>query len=121
MIAIVWISTILFALAGFAKVVGLEASQAQREDLKVPEGLWRIIGVLELLGALAIGGRLLDLSFITQRLGELAAVGFVALMLGAILARLRVRSNLGLLLFDFFALGVAVATVWTLHTQVNVA
>ncbi len=114
MTTIVTISTILFALAGFAKVVGLEASQAQREDLQVPEGLWRIIGVLELLGAAAVGGTLLG--YVPVRLGEFAAAGFVVLMIGAILTRLRVRSNLGLLIFDVFALGIAVAAFWTLDT-----
>ena len=116
MTTLVWISTFLFALAGFAKVVGLEASQAQREDLRVPEGLWRLIGVLELLGAAAVGGTLL--AIVPIKLGELAASGFVILMLGAIVTRLRARSNLGLIPFDIFALGIAVATVATLDTLV---
>jgi hypothetical protein len=117
MTTIVTISTILFALAGFAKVVGLEASQAQREDLRVPEGLWRIIGVLELLGAAAVGGSLLG--YVPVRLGEIAAAGFVLLMVGAIVTRIKTRSNPGLVVFDLFALGIAIATVWTLDTLVT--
>jgi hypothetical protein len=116
MTTIVWISTFLFALAGFAKIVGLDASQAQREDLGVPEGLWRLIGVLELLGAAAVAGTLLTV--VPVRLGEIAAGGFVLLMIGAIATRIRARSNLGLIPFDIFALGIAVATVMTLDTLV---
>ena len=99
-----------------AKVVGLEASQAQREDLRVPESLWRLIGVIELLGAAAVGGTLLGI--VPIRLGEIAAAGFVVLMVGALATRLRARSNLGLIPFDIFALGIAVATVMTLDTLV---
>jgi uncharacterized membrane protein YccC len=115
---LVAISTIMFALAGFAKIAGLEASQAQREDLKVPESLWRIIGVLELLGAAGVGGTLLGL--VPHRLGLLAACGFVGLMTGAVLTRLRAKSNPGLIIFDFAALGIAIATVWTLKTMAYV-
>lgn len=115
MTTLVTITTILFALAGFAKIAGLEASQAQREDLKVPEGLWRVIGVLELLGAAGVGGTLLGL--VPHRLGVLAAIGFVVLMIGALLTRLRAKSNLGLIIFDVAALGIAVATVLTLKTM----
>jgi len=115
MITLVTITTIMFALAGFAKIAGLEASQAQREDLNVPEGMWRVIGALELLGAAGVGGTLLGL--VPHGLGVLAALGFVVLMLGAIVTRLKARSNLGLIIFDVAALGIAVATVWTLKTM----
>jgi len=115
MTTLVTIATILFGLAGFAKIAGLEASQAQREDLKVPEGLWRVIGTLELLGAAGVGGTLLGL--VPHNVGVLAAMGFVGLMVGAILTRLKAKSNLGLIIFDVAALGIAVATVWTLRTM----
>jgi len=103
----------LFALSGVVKVVGAKASLEQRDALAVSPGLWRIIGVLELLGVLGVVGAWFG--FLPNWLGQAAAVGFILLILGALATRIRAKSPAGLILMDVVALVLSVLTLVVLR------
>lgn len=107
------LTVVLFAFSGIVKVAGVTASLEQRDALGVSPGLWRTIGVLELLGVLGVAGAWFGV--IPVWLGRAAAVGFILLILGAIAARIRAKSPAGLLLMDLVTLLLAVLTLVALR------
>ena len=70
---------LLFLYTGLSKEFGAAQSIAFREHLEIPPAQWRLIGVLELAGALGV-----ILALVLRPLGVAAAVGLVVLTLGAI-------------------------------------
>jgi hypothetical protein len=107
------LTVLLFVLSGIGKVTNAKVSLEQRDALSVPAGLWRTIGVLELLGALGVVGAWLGV--VPTWLGQAAAVGFVLLILGAIVTRLRAKSPVGMLLMDVVAIVLSVMTLVVLR------
>ena len=109
----VLLTVLLFTLSGIGKVTNAKVSLEQRDSLSVPPGLWRTIGALELLGVLAVVGAWLEV--VPNWLGQAAAVGFVLLILGAIVSRLRAKSPVGMLLTDVVAIVLSVMTLIVLR------
>jgi hypothetical protein len=107
------LTVVVFAFSGIVKVAGVKASLEQRDALGVSPGLWRTIGVLELLGVLGIVGAWFGV--LPVWLGQAAAVGFILLILGAIAARIRAKSPVGLLLMDLVTLVLAGLTLVVLR------
>ena len=103
------LTVVLFVLSGIGKVTNAKVSQEQRDALSVPPGLWRTIGVLELLGA--VGVVCAWLGVVPVWLGRAAAIGFVLLILGAIVTRLRAKSPVGMLLMDVVTIVLSVMTL----------
>ncbi|HJR89679.1 MAG TPA: DoxX family protein [Aeromicrobium sp.] len=103
----------LFAVSGLVKIVGAKASLEQRDALAVSPGLWRTIGVLELLGVIGVVGAWFGV--LPLWLGQAAAVGFILLIIGAIVTRLRAKSPVGLILMDLVALTLSVLTLVVLR------
>jgi uncharacterized membrane protein YphA (DoxX/SURF4 family) len=87
-LAIVMAAT--FAFTGGIKLFNVPASLEIRDRLDVPPQLWRIIGVLEWLGA---AGVLIGLAY--RPLGLLASIALAGLLVGAIVSRLRAASRHG--------------------------
>jgi uncharacterized membrane protein YphA (DoxX/SURF4 family) len=77
-----------FGMAGVQKVTGAKMMLDSADHLHYSHGLYRIIGVLELLGA---AGLLVGLA--VWPLGVAAGVGLVLLMAGAVISHLRVGDN----------------------------
>ena len=77
-----------FAFTGGIKLFNVPASLKVRDSLDVPPGLWRTIGILEWLGA---AGVLVGLAY--RPLGLLASSGLAALLVGAMVTRLRAASR----------------------------
>lgn len=73
-----------FLFTGGIKLFNVPASLEIRDRLEVPPGLWRIIGVLEWLGA---AGVVIGLAY--RPLGLLASIALAALLAGAIVTRVR--------------------------------
>lgn len=103
----------LFALSGLVKVLGVKASLEQRDALAVPPGLWRTIGVLEILGVLGVVGAWFG--FLPIWLGQAAAAGFILLIVGATATRIRAKSPAGLILMDLVTLVLSVLTLVSLR------
>ena len=111
------LTVLLFALAGVGKVASAKVSLEQRDELSVPPGLWRTIGVLELLGAVGVVAAWFGIVPIV--LGQAAAVGFILLILGALATRMRANppqaggapTAAGLVLMDLVALALAGMTL----------
>lgn len=103
------LTVLLFALAGVGKVASAKVSLEQRDELSVPPGLWRTIGVLELLGAVGVVAAWFGI--VPVVLGQAAAVGFILLILGALATRMRAKSPAGLVLMDLVALALAGMTL----------
>jgi hypothetical protein len=98
MIVAVVLTLVLFAGSGVGKVVGAKVSLEQRDALAVQPGLWRTIGALELLGVLGVLGAWFRI--VPTWLGEAAVIGFVLLILGALVTRVRAKSPFGMILLD---------------------
>jgi hypothetical protein len=79
-----------FVVTGGLKLFSVPASLEIRDSLDVPPGLWKLIGVLEWLGAAGVG---IGLSY--RPLGLLAAIGLTCLLVGAVLTRLRAAQRHG--------------------------
>ncbi len=107
------LTVLLFALAGVGKVAGAKVSLEQRDALGVAPGLWRTIGVLELLGVAGVVGAWLGV--LPTWLGQAAAVGFILLILGALATRVRAKSPVGMVLMDVVALALSVMTLVVLR------
>ena len=78
------IVTLLFLGTGGIKLFGVQASLDVRDSLDVPPGLWRVIGLLEWLGAAGVA---IGLAY--RPLGLLASIGLAALLVGAMVSRVR--------------------------------
>jgi hypothetical protein len=94
---------LLFLVTGGVKVIGLEQSLAVRDHLGVRPPAWRVIGVLECAGAV---GALLGLA--APFLGRLALVGLGALMVGALVSRVKVHDPARVLALDVAVLALVV-------------
>ena len=99
-----------FVFTGGIKLFSVPASLAIRDSLEVPPGLWRVIGVLEWLGA---AGVLIGLAY--RPLGLLASIGLAGLLVGAMITRLRAarrhgRSDAAGLAGDVATLVLAIVT-----------
>jgi hypothetical protein len=111
MVVAVVLTLLIFAGSGFVKIAGVTMSLEQRDELAVSPGLWRTVGILELLGVLGVLGAWLEV--VPTWLGEAAAVGFILLILGAIVTRLRAKSPFGMILMDLVTLVLSAMTlVW---------
>lgn len=108
MVAVI-VTIALFAGAGLAKLMSATMSVEMRDALAISPGLWKTIGALEVAGAVAVGGTLLG--WVPQWLGAAAAVGFILLIVGAVLTRIRAKSPFGLILADLVTLALAVLTL----------
>lgn len=113
MIVAVVLTLVVFTGSGIVKIVGAKMSLEQRDELSVSPGLWRTIGVLELLGVLGVLGAWLGI--VPTELGQAAAVGFILLILGAIVTRLRAKSPFGMILMDVVTLVLCVLTLLWLN------
>ncbi len=101
---------VMFVFTGGVKLFNLPASLEIRDSLDVPPGLWRIIGVLEWLGAAGVAAGLAY-----HPLGLLAAIGLTCLMVGAVVSRLRAaqrheRSETVGIIMDVVTIALTVAT-----------
>jgi DoxX-like family len=102
--------TVTFAFTGGIKLFNVPASLEIRDSLDVSPGQWRLIGTLEWLGAAGVA---IGLAY--HPLGRLASVGLAALLMGAIVTRVRAarrhhRSETVGLLLDASTLVLATAT-----------
>ena len=95
----------LFLITGSVKVAGLPQSLAIRDHLGVAPRSWRLVGLLEIAGAVGV---FVGLS--VHLLGRLALVGLAALMVGAIASRVRVHDPVKVVAVDVLVLAVVVVT-----------
>ena len=79
-----------FVFTGGIKLFSVPQSLEIRDRLEIPPGLWRVIGVLEWLGA---AGVLIGLAY--RPLGLLASIALAGLLVGAFISRLRAVRRLG--------------------------
>lgn len=107
------LTVLLFAISGLGKVINAPMTLEQRDALSVSPGLWRAIGVLELLGVLGVAGAWFGV--VPSWLGQAAAAGFILLILGAIATRIRAKSPFGMILMDVVALVLSVLTLVVLR------
>ncbi len=108
-VGLILVVFLLFAVTGTVKIVGLSASLKIRDHLGLPPRLWQVVGALETSGAI---GTLVGLWY--RPLGIAATAGLAALMLGAIVSRLRVRDTVLAVLSDVLVLAV-VTTLLVLY------
>jgi uncharacterized membrane protein YphA (DoxX/SURF4 family) len=109
--------SVLFVATGGVKLFSVPASLAIRDSLDVPPGQWRLIGVLEWLGA---AGLLVGLAY--EWVGRVAAIALGALLVGAILTRFRAarrhqRSEAAGLAMDVTTLALVVVTAVAFATS----
>jgi uncharacterized membrane protein YphA (DoxX/SURF4 family) len=107
-IAIIVLSALLavaFLGSGSLKLVGAKQSLQMRDQLRVGAQLWRVVGALEVAGALGLVA-----GFVVPALGIAAASGLALLMVGGIGAHARAKDlrNAGPAVL---LLALAVATV----------
>jgi uncharacterized membrane protein YphA (DoxX/SURF4 family) len=88
-IAIIVLSALLavaFLGSGGLKLVGAKQSLTMRDQLRVGPQLWRVVGALEVAGALGLA-----VGFVVPALGIAAAAGLALLMIGGIGAHARAQ------------------------------
>ena len=88
-IAIIVLSALLavgFLGSGSLKLIGAKQSLQMRDQLRVGAQLWRLVGALEVAGALGLAA-----GFVVPALGIAAAVGLALLMVGGIGAHARAQ------------------------------
>jgi uncharacterized membrane protein YphA (DoxX/SURF4 family) len=93
------------------KVVKNPTGADQAYDLGYPIRLWRVLGWLEIAGAL---GLLVGLFY--RPVGEVAAIGLTALMIIAVISNLRVRNAFAKVLTPL-VLGALTAVTLLLHVE----
>lgn len=81
---------LLFLVTGAGKVLGLAFAERNRDELEVPPGFWRLVGVLEWAGVIG-----LILGNWAPAIGLAAAIGLGLLMVGAVVARFRAALRSG--------------------------
>jgi hypothetical protein len=87
-IATIVLSTLLavtFLGAGIPKVIGAKQSLQMRDQVRAGDGLWRVVGALEIAAAVGLAA-----GIALPVLGIAAAVGLTLLMIGGIAAHVRV-------------------------------
>lgn len=77
-----------FLAAGSSKITGQARALAQADHLRVPHGVYRAIGTLEVLGAIGV-----VVGLWAAWLGVAAGAGLALLMLGALGAHLRANDR----------------------------
>ena len=107
-IALIVLSALLaiaFLGSGGFKLVGAKQSLTMRDQLRVGAQLWRVVGALEVAGAVGLAA-----GFVVPALGIAAAVGLALLMVGGIVTHARAQDlrNAGPAML---LLALAVATV----------
>jgi uncharacterized membrane protein YphA (DoxX/SURF4 family) len=95
----------VFVVSGIFKVVKNPTGADSAYDLKYPMPVYRVVGWLEILGAL---GLVAGLYYAPA--GEIAAIGLAVLMLVMLLSNLRVRAALPKLATPLALGGLAVLT-----------
>lgn len=105
----------LFAGAGLAKLLSATISVEMRDALAVSPRLWKIIGTLEVAGSVAVALALVHV--VPAWLGAAAAVGFILLIVGAIITRIRAASPFGLILGDVVTLAMAAFTLVAMNAR----
>jgi uncharacterized membrane protein YphA (DoxX/SURF4 family) len=75
---------LLLLMTGGGKLAGAASSNVIRDSLNVPATRWKLIGVMEMLGVVGFA-----IGIWTPLAGAAAAVGVVALMIGAVITRVR--------------------------------
>jgi len=88
-VAIIVLSALLavaFLGAGGLKLAGAKQSLQMRDQLHVGAQLWRLVGALEVAGAVGLA-----VGFVVPVLGIAAAVGLALLMVGGIVAHVRAQ------------------------------
>lgn len=103
----------LFLVTGGVKVLGVKQSLEIRDHFGMQPGLWRTIGALETAGAVGV---LIGIG--VPALGVAAAGGLAALMLGAIVSRVKVKDSLLLIAGDVVVLALVVVTGLALLAEV---
>lgn len=108
---------VTFAFTGGIKLFSVPASLEIRDSLDVPPAQWRLIGVLEWLGAAGVA---IGLAY--RPLGLVAAIALAGLLMGAMITRVRAarrhqRSEAAGLALDgmTFALAVAAAVAFAIN------
>jgi hypothetical protein len=101
---------VTFVFTGGIKLFNVPASLEIRDSLDVPPGQWKVIGVLEWLGAAGVA---IGLAY--HPLGRVAAIALAALLVGAMVTRIRAarrhhRSETVGLVLDASTLALATAT-----------
>jgi hypothetical protein len=99
------ITGLIFLAASLSKLRGAESSEATRTRLRVPAGLWKLIGVLELAG---VAGLLAGIA--VYALAVAAAGGLSLLSVGALASHLRVRDPISAALPAMLGLVFALAS-----------
>jgi uncharacterized membrane protein YphA (DoxX/SURF4 family) len=103
---------VAFLGSGALKLVGAKQSLQMRDQLHVGAQLWRVVGALEVAGALGLAAGL-----VVPVLGLAAAVGLALLMVGGIAAHARAQDirNAGpaalLLVLAIVTAGLLVASI----------
>ncbi len=97
---------LLFLVTGAVKLIGLPQSLEIRDHLRISAAMWRVTGAMEVAGALGAG-----IGIYFRPLGMAAIVGLAALMVGAIVARLRVRDAISAVTMDVVVLAFVAATL----------
>ncbi len=103
----------LFLVTGGVKVLGVKQSLEIRDHFGMQPGLWRIVGTLEMAGAVGV-----LVGIAVPGLGVAAAVGLACLMLGAIASRVRVKDSALMIAGDVVVLGLVVATGLALLSEI---
>ncbi len=80
----------MFVGTGGIKLFNVPASLEVRDSLDVSPGLWRTIGILEWCGAAGV-----TLGLVYRPLGLLASIGLTALLVGAVVTRVRAARRHG--------------------------
>jgi uncharacterized membrane protein YphA (DoxX/SURF4 family) len=98
---------LMLLATGGGKLAGAASSHAMRDSLHVSAGQWKLIGALEMLGVV---GLIVGIWLPAAALA--AAVGVAALMVGAVLTRLRAGEGLSAgVIADTVVLVIAVLVV----------
>ena len=80
-IVLALVVALIFGGAGVAKITNQQQMVEAREHLAIPTALWRVIGILEVLGA---AGLIIGLHQDLPVIGVLAAAGLVGMSIGAV-------------------------------------
>ncbi len=103
--------SVLFLISAIAKLVGLPSSLRHRERMGVPLWLWRTTGFAQLSGVIGLLVGLV-MPWATPWI-TLGASGWLTLiMLGALIAHLRIRDGWQYYLTVVALLGLSVVVTW---------
>jgi hypothetical protein len=95
---------VIFALAGIAKLAAVPPMRAAANHLGFTAAQYRVIGALELAGAVGVGAGLA-----MPMLGITAAVGLILLLLGAVVAHVTNRDRPLRILIPAAIAGIVIA------------